>query len=124
MSIDYKQLKQRALEEFGLHKESIVRILPVAITQRIERMFAARRLRVSAFLWMRILHGFLEAYDRAEDHNRKQCVVEALKSLYLARVVSFIRDTLELSHEASEGRITGQAELFHRYRRSLTQRIF
>ena len=49
--------------------------------------------------------------------------MEALKPLYLARVVSFIRETLELSHESSEEKIVRQAQIFHRYRRAITHKL-
>ena len=123
LSIDYKELKWRALEEFSLNRELITRILPGGALQTIETMFASGRLQISAFLWMRILHTFMSAYDGAEDREKQLCVVEALKPLYMARVVSFIRETLDLSHEESEEQITRQGQLFHRYRTALTHKL-
>ena len=123
LSVDYKQLKRRALEEFPPRQEWIARVLPAEIAQKIKTMFETGRLRVSAFLWIKIVYAFLEAYIGAPDRSHRQRIVEALKPLYFARVVSFIRDTLELSHEASEEQIIRQAGVFHHYRRSLTERL-
>ena len=123
LSIDYKQLKGRALKEFRLHQQLILKTLGGNLAARIETMFEAGRLRVSAFLWMRILYTFLEAYDRAGDGVARRSTVEALKPLYLARVVSFIRETLDLSHETSEEQIVRQAQTFYRYRRAITHKL-
>ena len=123
LGIDYKDLKRQALQGFAPHKELIAEILPDEIAQKIQYQFEVERLRVSAFLWMRIVYAFLEAYDQTRNRVEKRRVVEALRPLYFARVVCFIRETLELSHEVSEERIVRQAEIFHRNRRIVTNKL-
>ena len=118
MSIDYKTLKQQALEEFSAHRCLILGILPQKLGSRIESMFEAQILRLSAPMWTEVVYRFLRAYDSASD-PRKLEVVEALKPLYLARMVFFIRETLELDHAASEEKLVKQAEIFWLHRREL-----
>ena len=119
LSIDYKTLKQQALEEFSAHKRLIIKILPKKLGSRIEAMFNSQILRVKALTWTEIVYSFLRAYASASDPGEQLNIVEALKPLYLARMVFFIRETLELDHAASEKKLVKQAEIFWLHRRSL-----
>jgi len=119
LSIDYKALKQQALEEFSAHKRLILKILSPKLGSRIEAMFEAQILRVKAPTWTEIVYSFLRAYASASDPRQQLNIVEVLKPLYLARMVYFIRETLELDHAASEEKLVKQAETFWLHRRSL-----
>ena len=72
---------------------------------------------------MNLVYDFLCSYDRAPDRAGKLRVLRALKPLYLARVVSFIRETLELDHTKSENKILRQAEVFRSNRHLLIQNL-
>jgi len=117
LSIDYKRLKRQAIQEFPSSKSLILQILPPETGAKIQEMFRVHRFRLSSLLWMNIVYDFFCSYDRAADRLEKLRVVKALKPLYLARVVSFIRETLELDHKECEKKILRQAEIFrsHRY---------
>ena len=68
------------------------------------------------------MYSFLGAYASLSDLDEQLKTVEALKPLYLVRVVSFIRETLELDYIDSEKRLVQQAETFWRHRRRLLDR--
>ncbi len=119
LSVDYKTLKQQALKEFSAHKRLILKILPPKLGSRIEAMFNSQILRVKAPTWTEIVYSFLRAYASASDPQKRIKIVEALKPLYLGRMVFFIRETLELDHAASEQKLVKQAETFWLQRRSL-----
>lgn len=112
LSIDYKALKQQALEEFSKHKMLVLDILPKELGSIIETMFQRRILRISAAAWAEIVCLFLGAYAAQPDRGQQLRIVEALKSLYFARTVSFIWETLELDHADSEKNLVQQAQTF------------
>jgi len=121
LSIDYKALKQQALEEFSVHESLIFEILPEKLGSRVEAMFKGQILRMSAAAWTLIVYSFLGAYASVSDRDRQLRIVEALKPLYFARVVFFIRETLELDHVGSEEKLVQQAQTFWRHRRRLLE---
>ena len=119
LSIDYKTLKQLALEEFSPQKRLILEILPDRLGSRIEVMFERKILRITAVTWTEIVYSFLRAYASASDPHQQLKIVEALKPLYLARIVVFIRDSLEMDYVACEEQLVKQAEMFWLNRRKL-----
>jgi hypothetical protein len=112
LSIDYKALKQRAVEEFSKHQTLLLEILLQQLGSRIEEMFQRKTFRVSAAAWAEIVCLFLAAYAAQPDRDQQLRIIEALKPLYFARTVSFIWETLELDHIESEKRLVQQAETF------------
>ena len=123
LSIDYKGLKRQASQEFDATRDLVLEILPCKLAKQMLEMFQAQRFRVSSSMWAKIVCYFLCAYDQAEDQSRRMEVVGALKSLYFARVVSFIRATLELDYVESEKRILRQAQIFRSHRSAMIKKI-
>ncbi len=121
LSIDYKTLKQQALEEFSAQKSMILEIFHQKLGSRMESMFEGQLLQVKAPTWAEIVYSFLRAYASVSDPGQQLKIVEALKPLYLARIVSFIKETLELDHAASEEKLVKQAEIFWMHRRKLLE---
>ena len=112
MSIDYKALKQKALEEFSTHQTLVLEILPQEQASKIEEMFQRKIFRISAAAWAKIVYSFLAVYAAQSDRDQQLRIVEALKPLYFARTVSFIWETLELDHVDSERKLIRQARTF------------
>jgi hypothetical protein len=123
LPIDYKDLKRQAAREFTSSQSLILQILPPETGEKIQEMFRAHRFRLSSLMWMNLVYDFLCSYDRAPDRAGELRVIKALKPLYLARVVSFIRETLELDHTNSEKKIIRQAEVFRSHRHLLVQNL-
>jgi glycosyltransferase involved in cell wall biosynthesis len=120
LGIDYKALKRQALREFVSRRETIEDILVSNVSERVEAMFESRRFRLTRRLWVETVYSYLKAYAQSGSEEVSLEVVEALKPLYFARVVSFIRETLELDHAASEAEIVRQAESFWRHRKRVS----
>ena len=116
LSVDYKALKQTALEAFAEHQALVCEILPQELASGIEAMFQRKTLRVSAAAWAEIVYSFLAAYAAQPDRDQQLRIVEALKPLYFARTVSFIWETLELDHVDSEKKLLQQAQTFWQHR--------
>jgi hypothetical protein len=119
LGIDYKALKRQAVNEFSKRSDLIRRILPLDHWRRIELMFQQQRFRLSRRIWTEIVFCYLRAHAAAEKTQVRYEIVESLKPLYFARVVSFIRETLEMDHEESEQQIVRQAQCFWRHRRKV-----
>ena len=123
LGVDYKRLKRVAAEEFASRQNLIRQILPAEAAQKVQHMFDVHRFRISSLLWVHIVYSFLTAYDGAGNRAEKLRIVEALKALYFARVVSFIRETLELSHVQSEKKILRQGAIFRSNRNLLIREL-
>jgi glycosyltransferase involved in cell wall biosynthesis len=123
LGIDYKRLKRLAVEEFDSRQNLIAQILPAETAKKVQPMFQEHRFRLSSLLWVNIVYSFLTAYASASDRAERLTIVETLKPLYFARVVSFIRETLELSHVESENKILRQAKLFRSNRKLLIRNL-
>lgn len=116
LGVDYKKIKKQALREFNLRVEEIRRILSDGLAEKIVRQFEKERFRINASTWAEVVYAFLRSYAKSENRRWSLEVVEALKPLYFARVTSFIKETLELSHQQSERKLRSQAETFRRRR--------
>ncbi|MCF7835710.1 MAG: glycosyltransferase [Candidatus Marinimicrobia bacterium] len=120
MAIDYKFLKERAVFEFSLHYETLEKYLLPENYKKIEKMFFDDKvLNVNANLWVKIIYDMFFAYDTS---RQKQKIIRALRSLYFARIVSFIKQTLEKNYEESEYLIRKQAHLFYKNRNYLLKK--
>ncbi|MEE2823176.1 MAG: glycosyltransferase [Acidobacteriota bacterium] len=123
LSIDYKRLKRVAVEEFVPHHNLVEQILPTETARKVQYMFQTHNFRLSSLLWVDIVYSFLKEYSCSSTRTRKLNVVEALKPLYFARVISFIRETLELNHLESEDKILRQASTFRSKRNILIRQL-
>ena len=121
LGIDYKALKRQAMDEFSKRSDLIRKILPLDHWNRVEEMFQQRRFRLSRRIWTEIVFCYLRAHAETEDHTVRYAIVESLKPLYFGRVVSFIRETLEMDHQESEQQIIRQAQCFWRHRRKVVR---
>jgi hypothetical protein len=68
---------------------------------------------------MHLVYDFLFAFEKSGYDTK---VVEALKPLYFGRVITFIKETLDLDHNQSEEMIKYQAELFYKHRNYFIKR--
>lgn len=120
LSVDYKSLKATAIEEFLKNKASLVNYLPASIYRKVLPMYESGILNITIDLWTKIVYELLYAYDQTNgNHN----LIQAMKSLYFGRVVSFIRQTLDLDYESSEVQIQKQAQHFFKMRNYFIQKF-
>lgn len=119
LSVDYKEMKSTALYEFKINHDILTNALSPLILERISRMYSNHRFNIGTALWTKIVYNLLYAYDTTDLNSH---LIEAMKSLYFGRVVTFIRQTLEKDHEESESMILNQAKHFYKYRSLLTQK--
>jgi hypothetical protein len=113
LALDYKAIKGTALAGYAQERRSMRHWLQDGTLEEVDRLMDGRKMRLGADLWARIVFDLLYAFHRTRRNAR---VIEVLKPLFFARVASFIRETLDLDHQASEGRIGRQARAFRRQR--------
>lgn len=120
LAIDYKFLKERALFEFSLHHETLKKCLTPNNYRKIEKMFFKdKKLNIDMGSWTKIMYDMFYAYDTS---RQKQKIIRTLRPLYFARIVSFIKKTLEKNHEESEYLIRQQAHAFYKNRNYLLKK--
>lgn len=119
LSVDYKGMKSTALYEFKINRVMLENALNPKVFERVSQMYADGKLNIGIDLWTKIVYNLLHAYDTT-DYNSQ--LIEAMKSLYFGRVLTFIKQTLDKDHEESEYMIKNQAKHFLKYRSLLTQK--
>jgi len=120
LSIDYKSLKATALKEFSANSEVLRRHLPPEMYGRLKSMYESQKINIGMDFWTRLVYEMLYKFYRFEGEIE---IVEAMKSLYFGRVVTFIRQTLDFDYEPSEAQIVRQARYFFRKRNYLVQKF-
>ncbi|MFQ5753154.1 MAG: glycosyltransferase [bacterium] len=118
LSVDYKGMKSTALYEFKINRDIFENALSPTIFNKLTQMFEERKLNIGTDLWTKIVYNLLYAYDTTDLNSH---LIEAMKSLYFGRVVTFIKQTLEKDHQESEYMIQNQAKHFYKHRSILTQ---
>lgn len=118
LSVDYKAVKSTALYEFQINRDIIQNALSPQVFEKVNTMFEEGKITIGTDLWTKIVYNVLHAYDTTDLNSH---LIEAMKALYFGRVVTFIRQTLEMGHEESEEMIQNQAKHFYKYRSLLVK---
>lgn len=113
LAIDYKGMRSTALFEYQTYGDTLKRVLTPEVYEKIDKMFQAQRITIDRVLWAKILYDMIYAYEQT---GSRRGLVESLRPLYFGRIVSFIKKTMDFSHERSEKEILAQARTFWRLR--------
>jgi glycosyltransferase involved in cell wall biosynthesis len=119
LSVDYKGMKATARYEYSINREILSQCLSPSVFNKLNKMYDEGKITIGIDLWTNIVYDLLDAYERF-DHSPE--LIEAMKSLYFGRVVSFIKQTLELDHHQSEQQIQNQAKHFFKHRSRLIRK--
>ena len=120
LSVDYKGIRKASFDGFSKNEGMISSILSPSYYHITQRMYHAGRWNIGSELWAKKLYDFIFAYEMSEN---KEDVVEALKPLYFARVASFYRQTMDMTHQEAEEKIIKQAKQFQRTRGYLVKKF-
>ncbi len=119
LSVDYKGMKNTALSEFEQHRRILRESLEPENFKTVAGMYDAVNLNIGMDLWTSLVYDLIYAYDTTDANSH---LIEAMKSLYFGRAVSFYRQTMEMGHEESEVQIQRQARHFFRRRNYLLRK--
>ncbi len=119
LSIDYKGMKITSIFNFRANEDILRRGLSPNVFKKLKEMYDKEKLEINDQLWCRILYDVVYAYDKS-DLNAG--LIEALKSLYFGRFVSFFKSTLEKPFLVCEDEILKQAKAFWKNRNYLIKK--
>jgi glycosyltransferase involved in cell wall biosynthesis len=120
LCVDYKGIRKASFEGFLENEGIISSILSPDHYHTIKNMYLTGKWNIGPELWAKKLYDFIFAYELSEN---KPAVVEALKPLYFARVASFYRQTMDMTHQEAEEKIVKQAKQFQKTRGYLVKKF-
>lgn len=120
LSVDYKSTKATSRYEFNINRAILKRSLSEEVFKKLEKMFDSGRINIGIDLWTRTVYDLMYAYDTTDVNSD---LIEAMKALYFGRVVSFIKQSMDLDHFESEALIQRQARYFYKMRNYLVQKF-
>ena len=116
LSVDYKGIKATALTEFKSTQTTLSQALDPINYTKLHKMYSHGKINIGTDFWMKNVYDLLHTYDTTDLRTDR---VEAMKSLYFGRVLSFIKQSLDKDHGESENMIQKQARYFYKYRNAL-----
>jgi len=112
LPIDYKHIKTVSISGFEQSRQMLKKTLTKKVYKKVAEMYKKRNILINKALWAKIVYDLLFNYEKEVDCQ----IIEAMKSLYFGRVSSFIKETLNFSHQESENEIVKQAKHFFKTR--------
>ncbi|NOQ68478.1 glycosyltransferase [Patescibacteria group bacterium] len=111
LSLDYKKMKEISIFGFQSNEDLLKDLLSAEVFKELKRKYGKGTVAIDHRLWYKIVYDALYAYDTTDFDSD---LIEALKSLYFGRFVSFFKKTLDQPFEVCEKRIIKQAESFRK----------
>lgn len=109
LAVSYKGLKQTSLYEFSINRQVLERALSKNVFNELDEMYKREKIKISSDLWSKIIYDMLYSYDTTD---LGVDIIEALKSLYFGRSLTFIKSTMDMTFIESEKQILKQAKIF------------
>jgi len=119
LGVDYKSMKVTSIFEYRINREILRRALTPEIFKKVDSMYKEEEITIGKTLWTKIIYDSIYAYDTTD---LNMGLIEALRPLYFGRIISFIKRTLDMSHEESEEEIVEQAKRFWELRGYLLEK--
>jgi len=113
LAVDYKGMKATALYLFSINKAYLKKFLTPEVYQELNKMHQAKKMDLKPKLWAKVLYDMLYAFD---NYHVNSHFILAFKPLYFWRAASFIKHSLEMTHQEAEKDIMAQAKVFYRDR--------
>ena len=119
INIDYREWIEQYKSGFAGHEEFYREKLPTIISV-LERLNAsgANEFNLTSGEWASIVFAFIKAY-RDSSINEREEIVNALRPIFQARVVSFAKEVEGLTYAQMEERLYGQVGEFARAKKLL-----
>ena len=119
LAVDFKGMKATALYLFSINKGYLKKYLTAEVYDEVERIYSAKKMNIKPKLWARIVYDMLYTFDT---YDVKSHFAVAFKPLYFGRAASFVKHTLEMTHQEAEQEILAQARVFYRERKYLLRK--
>ena len=112
IDINMYALKERCKEEYRKNTASLKELLGHYAFSRIDEMFKIDKFDVDTLLWTQIIYTLVYKFDKSKNNEEREKVINALKSLYFARSISFNYNTWRYNVKYSELEVRNQALAF------------
>jgi glycosyltransferase involved in cell wall biosynthesis len=119
LGVDYKSMRVTSIFEYKMNREILKRALSPKVFEKIDKMYERKHIYIGKSLWAKIIFDSIFAYETTD---LNMGLIEALRPLYFGRVISFIKETMDLNYEESEKEIVEQANLFWELRQYLIEK--
>lgn len=113
VKIDTDKLKQSFTEEYKSKKDKISKILPDDIMTLLNKSVNNHET-FDSDLWSKIVYNYAAAYKCAQKKSEKISLLDALKTLWIGRFVSYAVQTENMDINESELVLQKQAEIFEK----------
>jgi len=121
LQVDRAMIRDSAVEGFNAAADTLRKHLCSAVVGRLEQTFArSDGPQIDTDFWIDILFDVIAAFPRCDDPIG---LVESIRGLYFARVLTFMNDTWDLSSAACEEPIRRQGERVFQRRGELIERL-
>ncbi len=113
LTVNEEAIKTTMYSHWELAKETLKEIIPPARFEDLETGFINKKPYLNPYVWTELVYTLLAAYYK--QRNNKEAtnkIIESLKPLYFARVLSFIEETRKMTEEQAEAQIRHQAHIF------------
>ena len=111
LKIDIRQLKQQLRDEYIQGKKLLNHYLNDYSITVLEKMFDTDYYMMDTLMWTQVLYQLLYSYDKGTNKIRKE-IIEALKSIYFTRSVTFDYQAWRYNINYAEEVILEQAKAF------------
>jgi len=119
LDIDVEEMKKTATYEFFKNLLLLRQSLNDSDFRKIYRTIRFQKYDIEPVTWARSVYDLLSSFA----HRDKNLIVQAIKPLYFARIVSFVEKTLDYGHSRAEDEIRLQAEVFRELKPYLLNRL-
>jgi hypothetical protein len=119
--VDYRKVAKKSCDEFLKRKRFIKNNMSLEVWEKVEKMFKEKSFDINSDLWSRIVYDAFRAYQR-NTKSGKQKIIESLKVLYFARMVSFSKEFSGKNKSQIEKIIQKQARDFYQNRNYLLRK--
>ncbi len=114
LKLDKELIKKRAISQFKMHYPEFKKLFKKETKEKLESMFGEKKenIEISPCFWAEIIYESFNAYQKIKRETKKEELIKLIRSLYFARIYSFIKENHIATHKKSEQRIREQAKCF------------
>ncbi|MBN1377319.1 glycosyltransferase [Candidatus Woesearchaeota archaeon] len=120
LDVNPDKVKYNSYKDYISYKDIVEKVLDEKVFSIIDNMYNNNDIFITDELWVRIFYDFLISYYKT---GRKDDIINAFRSMYFARVYSFIEETLNLSQKEAEQKIRDQAVLFFKNKNYIRKQL-
>ena len=120
LEVDRGAIERQARDGFAQSQGVLEQVLSPDLYRTLTAMFSGNAIDIEAEQWVTTVYDMIAAFRTATDRT---ALVESLKGLYFGRALSFMNKTWEWSTAEAEADILEQAQVFHRKRGYLIEKI-